>query len=104
MMQQSLDATHGTTEAQIALHAVGEPSVSELLKKAGLSQHLQAFQGISMENFKTLLMQASCRCSRPAPGRHEPAAVEQAACRLAGLAAVPAILTALHILPNYDST
>ena len=69
MMQQSLDATHGTTEAQIALHAVGEPSVSELLKKAGLSQHLQAFQGISMENFKTLLMQASCRCSRPAPGR-----------------------------------
>ena len=61
MMQQSLSATQAPLKLTNALDAAGEPSVSELLKKAGLSQHLQAFQGISMENFKTLLMQASCR-------------------------------------------
>ena len=98
MMQQSLNATQGITEAHKCPGCAGEPSVSELLKKAGLSQHLQAFQGISMENFKTLLMQASCRL--PSLTGMD----QQLLFRQHAVAAVTAILNALHWLPIHNST
>ena len=98
MMQQSLNATQGTTEAHKCLDAVGEPSVSELLTKAGLSQHLQAFQGISMENLKTLLMQASCRLPSLA-GMNQ-----QLLDRQHAVGPMPATVIALHLLPSHVST
>ena len=72
--------------------------MSELLKKAGLSQHLQAFQGISMENFKALLMQASCSLPSLA-GMNK-----QLLDRQHAIGAMPAIVIALHLLPSHNST
>ena len=107
MMQQSMNATQGTTEAQSVLNAAGEPSVSDLLKKAGLSQHLQAFQVISMENFKTLLMQASflMQAGLSLTGMHQQLLDrQQDSLAGAGPAAMLAILIALHQSPIHTST